>query len=599
MPARLTGWFFLLGIVWLNAYVVRQAFSISFTGQMNSMHGYWIGLARMADWRWLSSTWWPYAMGGQTIELAYPPMLPWLARFLDLPPVFALVYIAGPAALYVMAWSLSGKPGWSFAAAALYSLWSPTELLLPDGAFSWLHVLDPRRLYVTFVWDEAPHQLALALDCLAVAAWRRENRIAATFAIALAALANPFGITTAVLFAMGVLAACPSKRLLKAVAVSGILAWALVYRFYSLEMLQVLRTNAELAPESAWTAASWFGLIIVLSGLGLAKWIASPALRFAVPLLWMTAAIPALFAYWGIVVLQQPGRYKAELEVALALAGAFAIERITRGMGGKARMALAMVGVVLAGRQLVEQRRFSKRSIVASDPASTFEYRTAKWIDANLKGQLVFLPGSLAQWLPAFSSERQFGGGSYPTALNPVQQRISQGLIYETDLQRALLWLRAFGVDAVAVAGPGSGEFWKPYSRDIYGGALPLLFNEQHTPIYRVPRRNASQAHVVAASVLPVTAPKSLEDTAGIVLYVDAVEAHGASIEWRLPHRAEIRTVIGAGQVISVHMNWHRRWRAACGGVPAEVEPDGLGQVVIRPNGAPGETVCELTYGTI
>ena len=38
---------YLLIVIWLNAYICRQVFFIEFTGKMNSMHGFWIAMARL------------------------------------------------------------------------------------------------------------------------------------------------------------------------------------------------------------------------------------------------------------------------------------------------------------------------------------------------------------------------------------------------------------------------------------------------------------------------------------------------------------------------------------------------------------------------
>ena len=95
-------------------------------------------------------------------ELTYSPLVPWLGWHLGIYAVMAWIFAIAPVALFLMAWQLSGKPGWALVAALVYSLASP----------------DPRRLDVTLIWDEAPHQLALATVRLAV-------------------LPNPFGVTRA------------------------------------------------------------------------------------------------------------------------------------------------------------------------------------------------------------------------------------------------------------------------------------------------------------------------------------------------------------------------------------------------------------------
>src|SRR5260221_10111912 len=118
------------------------------------------------------------------------------------------VYCLGPAGLFLMAWQLPRRAGWSFVAAAVYSLSSASELLLPDTNFSLSHIRGARRLYISFVWDELPHQLALALACLAVLFLARALRdrrfhsfVWAGLLISLTLLASAFAATGLLLFA--------------------------------------------------------------------------------------------------------------------------------------------------------------------------------------------------------------------------------------------------------------------------------------------------------------------------------------------------------------------------------------------------------------
>ena len=70
-----------LALVWLNAYVCRDLFSGS-TAYMNSMHGFWIALARRAGASWFQATWWPYWDAGNPFECTYAPLVPGLAAAL-------------------------------------------------------------------------------------------------------------------------------------------------------------------------------------------------------------------------------------------------------------------------------------------------------------------------------------------------------------------------------------------------------------------------------------------------------------------------------------------------------------------------------------
>src|SRR5258708_8992441 len=217
---------------------------------MNSMHGFWMALAHLSAADWWTNAWLPQWAGGVPATLAYAPLVPWLSGKIGLFPLFGLIYILGPAALFLLCWQVTAKPAWALAAALLYSLTAPTELLLPDGLFSWQHAIDARRLYLTFIWDEAPHQLALAMVCLAAAAWSRGWTFLAAGFIAAAALANPFGVTGPMIFGLcWLLAFCFGA--LPIILKSGLCAYLLVCPFYPPSLLGVLQANAVLSPESA------------------------------------------------------------------------------------------------------------------------------------------------------------------------------------------------------------------------------------------------------------------------------------------------------------------------------------------------------------
>ena len=69
-------------------------------------------------------------------------------------------------------------------------------------------------------------------------------------------------------------------------------------------------------------------------------------------------------------------------------------------------------------------------------------------------------------------------------------------------------------VGAVAVSGPRSQQYWKPYTHAAkFEGVLPVLWSEDDVTIYRVPVRTESQAHVAPRGVLVTRAPATASDT--------------------------------------------------------------------------------------
>jgi hypothetical protein len=196
-------------LVWVNAYICREMF-VRYTPRMNSMQGFWIAMSRLAGAGWLRSQWWRYWDCGSPVEFIYSPLVPamsaWTAAVRGIPhadafqTVSGFVYWVGPVTLFVMAWLLTRAPGHAFAAALLYSLTAPSQLIVPDARFSIQHLWDARRLYLATVWDETPHLAALAILplvililSLAIRARRPVYYAAATLAIVLCSLSSDFG----------------------------------------------------------------------------------------------------------------------------------------------------------------------------------------------------------------------------------------------------------------------------------------------------------------------------------------------------------------------------------------------------------------------
>ncbi len=571
-------WLYLTGLLWLNAYLVRHVFTLTYTGATHSMHGFWIALGRAVGNAWWAPGWVHEWAGGMPVELTYAPLVPWLSNHIGLYAVFGLIFALGPAAVFLMAWQLSGKPGWSFVAAAAYSLCSPTELLLPDAGFAWAHFLDARRMYVSLVWDEAPHQLALAMVCLAVAAWAAGRPRAATAAIALGALANPFGVTGAMLAGLCFVLVTGNWRL---VAVTGAVAYALVSPFYPPSLLGVLRANSVLAPESAWTPRSWIALAALAAALALAwfltrRW--EPVRRFALLFACIATALPVAYYKWDAVLLQQPGRYKSEMELGLVLAAVFLLERVLSPAPRWVLALLACAGIYLGVEQTVRHRRFARNAIQQKSPEGSIEQAAAR----NAHG-MVFTVGSLAQWMNVYAPVRQYSGGSFTTLPNPVQQRIALEMTQERSPERFIHFMQAAGVDSVIIPGRNSPEFWKPFAGDVFAGRLPVAWEDRDTRLYRIPRRRQTQAHSIPS--LPALEPyvQLLEDPAAPPL----------DVKWLTRNHARIEGAWRPADMVLVHMNWHRGWKAYLDGSPVQTGPDGLGQLVIVPR---GNGVLELKY---
>ena len=92
-------WIYCVGLVWLNAYLVRHVFTLTYTGATHSMHGFWIALGRVMGDSWLLPQWVPYWAAGMPSELTYAPLVPWLSSHFGLYAVFGIIFAIGPAAV--------------------------------------------------------------------------------------------------------------------------------------------------------------------------------------------------------------------------------------------------------------------------------------------------------------------------------------------------------------------------------------------------------------------------------------------------------------------------------------------------------------------
>jgi uncharacterized membrane protein len=314
--------------------------------------------------------------------------------------------------------------------------------------------------------------------------------------------------------------------------------------FYPPSLLPLLRANAALFSESAWSAASAWGLTATAVGLAV-LWAVSRRLpgygRFFVMLTGLLAAIPWLELRWGSHFLLQPMRYKIELEVALVLSAVFAVAAVVdrAPVWGRVLLGLALLWPV--SEQVIRLRRYSKDIVRPSEADVMVEYRAARWMEENMPNRHVFAPGSIAYWMNAFSEVKQFTGGSYPTAPTTMQQKQLYAIFGETDAERAIALLQQVGVEALVVSGRKSGEFWKPYAKpEIFAGRLPLLWEEQDTRIY-------------------------------------AVQRHGTvAVEWH-----DDNHFFAAGPGVTP-VNWHIGWRAfRADGSASPITANAQGQIVV------------------
>jgi hypothetical protein len=419
--------------------------------------------------------------------------------------------------------------------------------------------------------------------------------------MALAVAANAFGAVMIVMALVPLLVVWGDRRAIGGVAAVGAAAYLAICAWVPPSLLLAMRANAQLHPGEGhnWTGNSVLALGIAVAGFAL-LWLvlrragASSVLRFAVLFAWVTTSVPLLWDRWRLYYLPQPGRYKVEAELALALLFVFGARALLSRAPKALTVGVAVAALALGTHAVIQHRRFEKGLIRPIDVTKTIEYRAAKWADANRHGRL-FAPGSIGQWLNAFTDREQSSGGSYSTSYSRVQQTAYWG-IYPLPRDRAetaILWWKAFGVGQVIVPGKASPAFGDP---GLLEGRLEVLWLEDDTTAYRVPLRSASLAHVVPHDALVRRTPAAVDDTAELARYVDALDRAGpASFRWTGANSATIEGDVPRGSAVSIQVNWHRGWKAEAGGRRVALHRDGLGLMWAEPQ-CGGPCTLSLEY---
>lgn len=612
----------------VNAAICRELFWTEYTRHMGSIEAAYIGLSRYILENWRDLSWFPLWYGGIPFQNTYPPLLhvivaafaaassvsPALAHH----AVTAAFYCAGPVTLYWLARRLEANVPTALVAALLYSLLSPSALLVPAVAGDMGTAWAARRLHALVHYGEGPHVAAMtlvpaAVALLAIALEKRKPTwyFAAVLALAAVPLTNWLGAAALAAAALCLLlAARASSRTWALAAMLALYAYALASPWIPPSTLAAVRTNAQWvggdyrigAPHLLYWAVA-LALLLALHLL-LCKAGVSQLVHFAALFTLLSAGV-TLAAHWGrLALLPQPERYHLEMEMALALLAGAGLAKLA---GPGRRLTAAATAVALAAgfvSQYRSYRRFARELIQPLDITRTIEYRMARWFDRHVGDRRVMAPGSVSFWLNAFSDTPQLGGGFDQGITNPliphVVFQVYSGMnAGAREGEIALLWLKAFGVHAVAVGGPASREYYRPFRNpEKFAGLLKELWREGDDVVYAIPQRSGSLARVVPRERLLEQTPPTAVDVEPLRPFVKALDdplLPTAQWRWLSRREAVIAANMQKKHAISVAMNFHPGWQAAANGKPARLRADGLGLMVIEPD-CDGDCRIELKY---
>jgi hypothetical protein len=623
--ARSAAVFALLSLVVaaLNVSVAARLFTKGWLVHFNSVEGFFVALARLLA-RSPEPGWWPYWYAGMPFYQVYVPALHQTAALVSslggLPPVnayhvvTATGYALGPVALMLAMRSLGAATPACAAAAVIVSLTSPSLLFMPGFIADTGGVQFARRLQVLTVYGEGPHVVSLALQflCLAALQWfvahrRRQAFLLSALLFALLVAVNlPGAMAFFVLLAAWVLAqpaVSGQFGALRAALMVGVAGYLLAAYFVPPQTLLTAReTSAWMHP--GFTNHPWLRTVLTLWLLAamwlLNRWLCrrqfTLAARFGIVASLLLVLIAATAGDQRFELLPQAGRLHLEAEFALAIALGLALAALFAKLGARARLAF---GLLLAGCLIVQfqhYRAYARRLIQPADLSRRSEWRTASWLQANLPGERIYATGSTAFWLNAFADNPQLGGCCDQSVTSPYLRAIPYLVnLAQTpeEVQRAVLWLRAFGVRALVAPGAASTEVYPDIRHPgKFRSLLPVLAGDTGDIIYDLGAAAARLAAVIPQTALVRQPPEGLSDTAAVSAYVQAASAGGAESHWRSPATlALLARQVQTGDVVSVRVSAHPGWRASMNGAPVPASADALGFLVLRP---PPCTACRI-----
>lgn len=613
----------------LNLWIVRALLTTEYIAYMGSIEGARIAVSRWILENWGDLTWFPLWYGGIPFQNAYPPLCHMLVAVVawlgNVTPALAyhwvtgIFYALGPVTLFGLALKLSGSRTYSFMTALLYSFISPAAFLIPIVHADLGSVWYPRRLQALVLYGEGPHVAAMTLLPLAVLLFivaleklRPRWWVLAALGIASVCLTNWLGATELGLAMLAWLLASHDlnrrKQWLWAILLS-LYAYVIVMPWIppSTVLAFIGSNEFRTGGYNSVLAQHWKFLAIGALALGAILWACRHFrfpnhLRFSLLFLYPIALVTISAISADPSAMPHRLRLQLIMEMGIVMVCAAVGKLVLDRFPSRVRTAALCLLLVLFIYPAMQFRKYAKILIRPADIHTTIEYREAKWLDQQMAGRRVMVPGSISFFLNAFTDTPQFTGGFDPglinTALIGTYYQILGGETLEAG-RVSVLWLRAFGVDAVAVSGPRSQEVYKPFRNpQKFHGVLAEMVREGDDVIYSVPRRSRSLAHVVRRSDLPARQPIDGLDIAPVLPYVSALEdpsRPAAEMFWRNRHAAVISARMEKDDILSVQISYHPGWTATVGGQPRQTFGDHLGQLIIEPQ-CEGPCSVELSY---
>jgi len=584
---------------------------------MESIEGSYMSIARWAAANWSDLTWFPLWFNGMPFHKVYQPgfhfavaglstLFGWTTQhayhFLT-----ALTYSAGALSLFGLCYAASKDRVQALTAALLYSLISPACFLVPlirADAGGWLA---PRRYQILAHYGEGPHLSAVAMIPVVIlvlyGAVSLRNRICialAPFALAAVALTNwpgTMGLSLAVLaYCLSQIGSLRPRQWLALIGL-GVAAYLIASPWLPPSVIAAVLRNAKQSDATSYGAIQiWPGLILATACAALLlmfNWTNSNRwLRFFAFFTVLTGGVAIGREWFGWRLLPQPNRFQVEFDMASSAMLAYLLIWCVKKLPRRAQIISATILVLLGAAQIHNYAQEAQRQSQPIDITSTIEYRMAKWFEANLQGERVFAPGNVSLWMNMFTDVPQMAGccdqgvpnWEYRVALYTIYTGQSAGA---RDAEISLLWLRAYGANAIGTTGPNSTEIFKPYwNWKKFDGVLPELWRQGDNVVYRVPRKSIDPVRVIPKAALIPRAPVQGLDIEPLQPFVSALEDPAmppATFRWVNRHEAVINAETRPGQVIFLQISHDAGWKAIEDGTVLPVMADLLGMSYVEP----------------
>lgn len=603
--------------VWLNTPLFQR-------GEMpyrDSIEGGYASIARFISEHPNPWGWNPTAYCGVPTQFTYLPALPYLAAALvwlwdAMTPAYAHRLITGtaaclvPSVVFVFVFHFTRRRWWALAAAAAYTLFSPTYGLIETIQFDKGLFYLPWRLQVLVKYGEGPHTVGLMLMPLVLmAAWKAATQpkfkrifVAALCFAAITLINWLAAFATAILCALLLLTGAGVRK------ETGFRAWPVMASAglgYLLACFWLtpafVRTtlfnwpvdsfNYKLA-EQQWISLACLVVAAVILRLLLLLLPGEVYLCF-VTLCALVFGWIAVGHYWyKVSTIPESRRYAVEFALFLLLA---LVEWFRLGLASRNRVVNACV--VLPALIMLYQGKDQIRNYFNDTQAKwktipkeqTIEYKVAEWLSRQQPAGRVFATGGLRFRMNAWFHLPQTGG-TFESGLRnrmPVEFatdiRTGAGSPPDEQGRNAVLQLRAQSVEYVVVHGPGSSEHWKDVKHHRkFEGLLPRVFEDGDDEVFRVPFH--SYAHLVRAAELPSAPP--IRDKAALlenyVAAMDDVSRPRLATRWLGTGDMEIEGTIPDQMLVAVRVTYDEGWRAFQDGRRLEIGCDKMGFMVVH-----------------